>query len=681
MPTGIWPRAPSYDAAPIVLVADDFSDSGTLSEHAFDINVFASTWEPMEGSTLTDVEIVGGALVGRPNTAVRVSTQTVGTVIDLQLALGSNDQMRVYLDYENDANNTYLTISNRTSDGHLELSLNERRDDSVTNSWGIVHSGEDFIGDLPLVDPDEIVSLQIRRGPEFVLASIRTGAGERGLSGAPSIQPAQCLGFRFGSGGGLREMSVRTQYDVNRFGGIGLVGALTTTGIEATEVAGTKRAEPIRQYPSEPGGIDLGFMNVFYVPGSDTISIAGVESWRVPGERWDGAYTAVTDDLGETISFPNLGVVTDPNGDDSPYFRRGFAPAAGIVDATVDDPVFLLGRNAARDPVTMVPMRGVSIWSTPDHRESEFLKLAVSSPENESAHEADYNWFGTEGDAAYNRHLEANGIARLYDGRIIIFARSGQLDEIRDGWAWTSETSDPTSEYSPAHASPFIPFEHPDDQDYVYRLVPWNGLYLNPTIHFVAQPGGPIDETGSGRMRVSWDGVSTGVIHSNWIPRSPGIGVDWDGGFIIPAHLPGDRGPLRDEDTWRFHYTAWSDVHGSTTGVTTSRGSGMSYIEYEYGRFVQVTGDGGVLTSVVVQGPRLLINASENDGEIRISLVNPATGEPVPGFDASSMDRFPSGNLYDTPVTWRGREMPDQPVQVRFEFDGDAALYAWSVLG
>lgn len=155
---------------------------------------------------------------------------------------------------------------------------------------------------------------------------------------------------------------------------------------------------------------------------------------------------------------------------------------------------------------------------------------------------------------------------------------------------------------------------------------------------------------------------------------------EWDALTILPTT------PVFRDDEIRLYYgggTERREAGGAKRwqtlpGLATLRRDGFTSIRLD------VKQCRGELTTIPFQLPdqrhQLHLNALCPSGsELRVELLDASTGKSLPGF--SSEDCHPiQGDHLDTMVKWRGQEMPNRRVRLRFQFRGadqSPRLYAF----
>ena len=140
---------------------------------------------------------------------------------------------------------------------------------------------------------------------------------------------------------------------------------------------------------------------------------------------------------------------------------------------------------------------------------------------------------------------------------------------------------------------------------------------------------------------------------------------------------------VRGDEIWVYYnalrFRAYSHQHPELDPDYFRDGSALCLAKLRLDGFVSLdaAGRGSVVTKpFLFTGAGLSVNV-EARGELRAELIDPRTGEPLPGFTAAECTPL-SGDRIDGPICWgeRARPATDMRVQVRFHLR-DASLYAF----
>ena len=224
---------------------------------------------------------------------------------------------------------------------------------------------------------------------------------------------------------------------------------------------------------------------------------------------------------------------------------------------------------------------------------------------------------------------------------------------------------------------------------------PYEGMYLGLLCVFDVSGGGgnrkfraggedgPIQvELVSSRDLEHWERVADRALV---IPRGPDGA--WDGGMIYTSNRPVIVG-----DEIRIYYGGMSHTHGSPVygndsqaarkaRAETKTGIGLGTLRLDGWVSIEAGEKEGTLTTkpLVLEGKRLLINASAPAGEVAVAILDPS-GAPIPGFTGDDCDVF-TGDSVRHVVTWRGNSnvarIAGKPVVLRFGLT-NAKLYSFA---
>ena len=224
---------------------------------------------------------------------------------------------------------------------------------------------------------------------------------------------------------------------------------------------------------------------------------------------------------------------------------------------------------------------------------------------------------------------------------------------------------------------------------------PYEGMYLGLLCVFDVSGGGgnkrfqaggedgPIQvELVSSRDLDHWERVGDRALI---IPR--GSDGAWDGGMIYTSNRPVIVG-----DEIRIYYGGMSHTHGSPVygndsqaarkaRAETKTGIGLGTLRLDGWVSIEAGEKEGTLTTkpLVLEGKRLLINASAPAGEVAVAILDPS-GAPIPGFTGDDCDVF-TGDSVRHVVTWRGNSnvarIAGKPVVLRFGLT-NAKLYSFA---
>ena len=140
---------------------------------------------------------------------------------------------------------------------------------------------------------------------------------------------------------------------------------------------------------------------------------------------------------------------------------------------------------------------------------------------------------------------------------------------------------------------------------------------------------------------------------------------------------------VRGDEIWVYYnalrFRAYSDQHPELDPAYFKDGSALCLAKLRLDGFVSLdaAGEGSLVTKpFLFTGAGLSVNVAAR-GELRAELLDPQTGEPMPGFTAGDCSAL-TGDLLSGPIRWRERARPetDAQVQVRFHLR-DASLYAF----
>ena len=239
----------------------------------------------------------------------------------------------------------------------------------------------------------------------------------------------------------------------------------------------------------------------------------------------------------------------------------------------------------------------------------------------------------------------------------------------------------------PDYLTPPVIGEPPEDyiaQCYQMAVMPYEGLYVGfPALYNPAGPDGAGNNTGLNQIELTvsrdmrtWDRVAD---------RELFIGIDpWDGvNYGTAQNLMSGCPHVRGDEIWVYYnalrFRAYSDQHPELDPAFFKDGSALCLAKLRLDGFVSLdaAGGGSVVTKpFLFTGAGLSVNV-EARGELRAELLDPRTGEPMPGFTAGECSPL-AGDLLSGPIRWGERARPetDAQAQVRFHLR-DASLYAF----
>lgn len=238
---------------------------------------------------------------------------------------------------------------------------------------------------------------------------------------------------------------------------------------------------------------------------------------------------------------------------------------------------------------------------------------------------------------------------------------------------------------------------HADQRDplfsrsfYTLSVTPYETGYIGMTaVYHTPDPVGlrlPAgNETGLARtdwldkmdVQLLWsrDGEKfTRVSRRPFIPNGPEGSVDDDMAYPMQSMI------VREDlgEIW-IYYQGFGGKHSFYKRGEPQSGQ-ICLARLRLDGFVAVTGRGTLTTRpLTFKGNQLLINAAGTDryagtgwGTVRVEILSPETGKPLPGFTKADCKPF-SGDAIRHPVRWSGsadlRSLAGKPIQLRFYVD------------
>jgi hypothetical protein len=215
------------------------------------------------------------------------------------------------------------------------------------------------------------------------------------------------------------------------------------------------------------------------------------------------------------------------------------------------------------------------------------------------------------------------------------------------------------------------------EETYGMTVMIRHGLYVALVRSFddSSNPGGG-DETIDCYLAVSRNGVDWSYVDSS-TPIIP-LGADgsWDDGMVFSVTAP----VITHGDTDYCYYGGRDGLHDGRGGDKSQLG----LITFRKHGLTCLCGNGEYTTKTFAFAPvTLTVNAACSDeATIRVAVLD-SDGEEVPGYGMEASDPI-TGDATEITPTWNGKPLSGAAtdrVRLRFRFDGDPRLYAYTVLG
>lgn len=264
---------------------------------------------------------------------------------------------------------------------------------------------------------------------------------------------------------------------------------------------------------------------------------------------------------------------------------------------------------------------------------------------------------------------EAKVLIRRSDGRYLIYYVSGHSSDRRSVRLIASRTTDPAGDW--LDLGPIAAMAAPDASNEFYTL----GVQAFSSRLWVAYVSrySSLAELSHIDLFTSRDeGITWASAKAQWLPR--GDADAWDDATI----WPGTGGLIRVGDEWRYHYFGSGTLHDTLPWP----GSGMGLATVPVNRLGSIAGAGSWITRTIRSGstPRLLQNSDPDTGSITAAVLDPTSGDPLPGYDHTDCDSIAAATGDGAEVTWGGRSLPPgRDLRVELTLTSGATVYAATI--